>query len=84
MLNFLIAVIVIFFLLGLWLVVMTTSRHFSERHPEYGPYREEGKGCGSSCSCTGECEFRKSNRRQSNIHQGNTPQDKTSLKQQVF
>ena len=59
MLNYLIAMTAIFCLLGGWLAVQAICRHFSERHPEYGPYREEGKGCGSSCSCTGKCSARK-------------------------
>ena len=61
MLNYLIAIVAIFCLLAGWLVVQAICRHFSQRHPEFGPHREEGKGCGSSCSCSGgECKTRHS------------------------
>ncbi|MDH3354196.1 MAG: hypothetical protein OEL79_03140 [Chromatiales bacterium] len=44
-------------LLG-WLVIQHLARIFAKRHPELGPAREEGQGCGSSCGCQnkGSCK----------------------------
>ena len=39
-------------LLG-WIGVQQLARGFAARHPEFGPAKEEGGGCGSSCSCSG-------------------------------
>ena len=37
-----------------WLFVEELYRRFSRRHPELGPFRQEGGGCGgSSCGCNG-------------------------------
>jgi hypothetical protein len=49
--KILIAFVAIFFLLMGWLVVQSFSRVYAEKHPEQGPAREEGQGCGTSCSC---------------------------------
>ncbi len=45
-------------LLG-WLIVQHLSRQFAQRHPEFGPAREEGVGCGSSCGCQGKGSCKK-------------------------
>jgi len=41
----------------IYVVVQRTYRLFSKQHPELGPFRQEGKGCGS-CSggsgCSGD------------------------------
>ena len=50
--KILIASVVIFFLLMGWLVVQSLSRLYAKKHPEMGPAKEEGQGCGTSCSCT--------------------------------
>ncbi len=35
-----------------WITVQQIARAFARRHPELGPYREEGGGCGSgNCGC---------------------------------
>jgi len=47
-----IAMLVIPMLLFCWLLVQFLAREFTRRHPEFGPQREEGEGCGSNCSCT--------------------------------
>lgn len=39
-------------LLG-WLLVQELSRRFARAHPELGPFREEGGGCGGNCACRG-------------------------------
>lgn len=38
----------------LYVFVQRSYRLFGKRHPELGPFREEGKGCGS-CSSAGGC-----------------------------
>ena len=39
--------------LGGWTGVQQLARRFAERHPETGPYRQEGGGCGLGCHCGG-------------------------------
>ena len=39
-------------LLG-WIKVQQLARDYAARHPEFGPAKEEGGGCGSGCSCSG-------------------------------
>ena len=39
-------------LLG-WIGVQQLARRFAARHPEFGPAREEGSGCGAGCNCAG-------------------------------
>jgi len=57
--DFLIAMLVIPLLLLGWLVVQSIARLFARKHPEFGPAREEGAGCGSSCMCSkGHCKNR--------------------------
>lgn len=57
MLNFLIAIAVIFALMLSWIVVQQWSRKFAARHPEFGPAKEEGLGCGKTCGCKpGQCD----------------------------
>lgn len=47
-------------LLGAMIFVERLYKHFAARHPELGPYRKEGAGCGmcggDGGSCHGECE----------------------------
>jgi len=52
--NMVIAVAAILTLLLGWLAVQRLARLFAKRHPELGPAREEGQGCGSSCGCHGK------------------------------
>ena len=59
MLDFLIAPLLVFILLGGWVLVQHSARWFAQRHPEFGPAREEGGGCGSGCSCSGEGSCKK-------------------------
>jgi hypothetical protein len=53
MADFVIASVAIMALLCGWLFVQHLARRFAARHPEFGPAREEGSGCGHSCHCTG-------------------------------
>lgn len=56
MLKAITASLIILLLLYGWLKVQAISRNFSQRHPELGGHKEEGEGCGKSCSCIdGEC-----------------------------
>ncbi len=60
MTDFFIATILIFAALMGWIWVQQLARHFAERYPQFGPAREEGSGCGSSCMCTdGTCPNKK-------------------------
>ena len=50
--TYLIAVIVILFVMMLWVTVQAFASLFAREHPEFGPPREEGGGCGLNCRCT--------------------------------
>jgi hypothetical protein len=58
MADFIIAIGFIMALLSGWLLVQKLSRDFAIRHPEFGPPKEEGGGCGHSCLCSssGSCK----------------------------
>lgn len=59
MVDFIIASIAILVLLSGWLFVQQLARRYAARHPEFGPAREEGSGCGKSCMCAGgSCDKR--------------------------
>jgi hypothetical protein len=53
MVDFIIASVAILLLLCGWLLVQLLARRYAARHPEFGPAREEGSGCGHSCMCAG-------------------------------
>jgi hypothetical protein len=38
-------------MLALWLGVQALARRTAQRHPEYGPFREAGGGCGGGKGC---------------------------------
>jgi hypothetical protein len=48
--------LILLMLLG-WIAVQHAARSYAARHPEFGPAKEEGGGCGSGCSCSagGQC-----------------------------
>jgi hypothetical protein len=54
-----IAVVSILILLLGWLLVQQLARLFARNHPELGPAREEGQGCGTSCGCHGKGSCKK-------------------------
>lgn len=59
MINFLIAMSVIFTLMLVWILVQQAARTFAARHPEFGPVKEEGLSCGKNCGCqAGSCDNR--------------------------
>ena len=50
---YLTATFIIFALFIVWVIVQHLSRAYARRHPEFGPAREEGGGCGRGCRCAG-------------------------------
>ncbi len=57
MLDIIIAICIILLLLLGWIIVQHIARLYAKRHPEFGPAREEGSGCGNSCLCSnGACK----------------------------
>ncbi len=52
MADIIIAIVVIMTLLGGWIIVQHLAHWYASKHPELGPAREEGGGCGKSCLCT--------------------------------
>lgn len=54
MLDALLAAGLILLLLVGWIWVQQRARDFAARHPEFGPAKEEGAGCGSGCACCGK------------------------------
>ena len=53
-LNTLFTISAILIVLLLYVLVQRSYRLFGKLHPELGPFRVEGKGCGA-CSGDGEC-----------------------------
>ena len=50
--TYLVTILIILCMMALWLGVQHLARVFAARHPEFGPAREEGSGCGSLlCLC---------------------------------
>ena len=50
--TYFITVFIILALLLGWIAVQHAARRFARRHPELGPAREEGSGCGGLfCLC---------------------------------
>lgn len=59
--KYLLAMLLILLMLLGWICVQQLARLYARRHPEFGPAREEGGGCGSSCGCHGgKCENKNS------------------------
>ena len=57
MLRYLGAALIILLLLLAWVAVQAMARRYAARHPEFGPAKEEGAGCGSQCGCgAGQCQ----------------------------
>jgi hypothetical protein len=47
-------ILIMFGLLGGWLLVRSFAHRFAEHHPEFGAVREEGEGCGCGNHKCGE------------------------------
>ena len=57
MINFIIAMLLIFVLMLAWIYVQQATRKYAAKHPEFGEAKEEGLGCGKNCGCkAGKCE----------------------------
>jgi hypothetical protein len=54
--NYLVAIGLVMLLLAAWCAVQHWARNYARRHPQFGPAREEGDGCGLSCQCSNPCE----------------------------
>lgn len=61
MLDYLIASGLILIALLAWIWVQGLARKFAARHPELGPAKEEGSGCGKSCLCRDKTCVNKAN-----------------------
>ena len=51
LLRYFIAMFFLLSILFIWLMVQKMSRKFAADHPEFGPVREEGGGCGGGGKC---------------------------------
>lgn len=59
MVDVFIASVAILLILVGWLTIQQLARYYAARHPEFGPAKEEGTGCGKSCLCvSGRCARR--------------------------
>jgi hypothetical protein len=56
MINFLMAMILIFVLMLTWVYIQQVTRNYAAKHPEFGAAKEEGLACGKNCGCkAGNC-----------------------------
>ena len=51
LIRYFIAMLFMLAILFIWLMVQKLSRKFAADHPEFGPAREEGGGCGGGGKC---------------------------------
>jgi len=57
MINLLVTIAIIFILLMAWVLIQQAARKFAANHPDLGPVKEEGLGCGKTCGCkVGSCK----------------------------
>ncbi len=56
MLQLLITIGIIFSILIGWVLVQQAARKYAAKHPEFGPAKEEGLGCGKTCGCKTGCK----------------------------
>ena len=56
MLNLLITIAIIFSVLISWVLIQQAARKYAANHPELGPVKEEGLGCGKTCGCKTGCK----------------------------
>ena len=55
--QYLWTMLLVFLIMMGWIMVQHVARVFAARHPELGPFREEGAGCGTHCGCArGRCQ----------------------------
>jgi hypothetical protein len=64
--KYIITILIILGLMVGWIAVQHLSRLFAARHPEFGPAREEGGGCGGLfCLCKDKMTCPKQNLKRS-------------------
>ncbi len=51
MVMYAVSILIILGALAGWVGIQHLARAFATRHPEFGPFREEGGGCGLFCLC---------------------------------
>ena len=57
--KYLIAMAIMVALVFAWVAVQAAARRYAARHPEFGPLREDGKGCGCGSHRCGEAVCKK-------------------------
>lgn len=69
MIDFIVAIGAILLLLSGWIFIQQLSRRYAHKHPQFGPAREEGNGCGTSCLCSkGSCKNKQPMPRNTQTH----------------
>jgi hypothetical protein len=53
-------VLIVLGLMMIFILVRNSAKRYAERHPEFGPLREEGEGCGCGNHKCGESQCKKS------------------------
>jgi len=53
-------ILIVMALMTAFILVRNAARRYAERHPEFGPLREEGEGCGCGNHKCGEAQCKKS------------------------
>ncbi len=56
MFNLLITITIIFSMLIAWVFIQQIARKYAANHPDLGPVKEEGLGCGKTCGCKTSCK----------------------------
>ena len=76
MVDFIVAIALVMAVLSGWLLVQKLAREYAARHPEFGPAKEEGSGCGKSCLCrNGRCVKQQVDDQPTNNYQQRTQHD---------
>jgi hypothetical protein len=57
--KYAVAMLIMLALVFGWVAVQAAARRHAARHPEFGPLREEGKGCGCGSHRCGEAVCKK-------------------------
>ncbi len=56
MINLIVTILIIFSVLIAWVLIQQVARKYAADHPEMGPVKEEGLGCGKTCGCKTSCK----------------------------
>lgn len=52
-------VLVVLVLMIIFILARNSAKRYAERHPEFGPFHEEGKGCGCGNHTCGEAQCKR-------------------------